>query len=388
MNLHVRKAVAILSGVMIAFAGCKEKTTDGLVISEKDAKEVAFEDVATNIRIVPLKSDEPIATIKNVVSYGNEVLACDVNEKIIYYFVDGKLVAKLNRIGRGPGEYTAIRRFAYSPSRKVLYVMTPDKIVWYTIPDLKYCGDTPLNQETHCLSMHDDSHFFALIFKDYKWETVLIDIKTGEITQELQETTIYAKKESYRSMASYSESSHYYSTLGYNNSVVAVTDGGKAKTLLTYNFGDRNIEEKYTDFEKYYDPTNMFPMYDFENEQFRYMDENGKKILVTVPSPRINENGEIFIWYAYYITIDGMFYMYRYNPKDKTSQNLKGFRMKGIRHPITPDVLSDTGYIKVFQASNRWIQNEEEPSGLAKSLIQAVRNQNDDNPVLLFFDIL
>jgi hypothetical protein len=45
------------------------------------------------------------------------------------------------------------------------------------------------------------------------------------------------------------------------------------------------------------------------------------------------------------------------------------------------------GYIKIYQGNNRWLKTEEEPSDLAKKIIQAIENQNDNNPVLLFFDI-
>ncbi len=109
--------------------------------------------------------------------------------------------------------------------------------------------------------------------------------------------------------------------------------------------------------------------------------------VVTVSSPRINDKGEISFWYAHYISPSGEFFYYKYNPVDKTSVNLRGFRMKGIGSPITPNALSDTGYIKIFQGNNRWLKTEEEPSDLAKKIIQAIENQNDNNPVLLFFDI-
>jgi len=387
MKLSVKKLAALLTATFISFTGCKEKTPDVVVINEKDAKEVTFEDVAINIRVVPLISDEPLASIKNVVSYGNEVLACDVNEKTVYYFVDGKLVSKLNRIGRGPGEYTTIRWFTYAPAQKMLYVMTHDKVLWYTIPDLKHCGDTPLKFDTQHISMHDENRFFALCFINDKWRTVLIDIKTGDITQELQETTIYAMRESFHSLTSYTEKNHYYSLFGYNNTVVAVNESNNAETLLTYNYGNMNIEQKYTDFDKYYDPANALKIADFMTEQNEYLDENGRNIIVTVSSPRINDKGEISFWYAHYISPSGEFFYYKYNPVDKTSVNLRGFRMKGIGSPITPNALSDTGYIKIYQGNNRWLKTEEEPSDVAKELIQAIENQNDNNPVLLFFDI-
>jgi len=62
--------------------------------------------------------------------------------------------------------------------------------------------------------------------------------------------------------------------------------------------------------------------------------------------------------------------------------------MKGIRSGISPDALSDTGYIRIYQGGNRWLQSDEEPSEIAKTLIDAIKNQNDNNPVLLLFDIL
>ena len=57
MKLSVKKLAALLTGVLISLTGCKDNTPDIVVISETDAKEVAFEDVATNVRVVPLVSD-------------------------------------------------------------------------------------------------------------------------------------------------------------------------------------------------------------------------------------------------------------------------------------------------------------------------------------------
>ena len=50
-----------LFSLALFILGCGQKTNEGiLVINPDDAVDVQFEDVAQNIRIVPLSSDEPL----------------------------------------------------------------------------------------------------------------------------------------------------------------------------------------------------------------------------------------------------------------------------------------------------------------------------------------
>ncbi len=78
---------------------------------------------------------------------------------------------------------------------------------------------------------------------------------------------------------------------------------------------------------------------------------------------------------------------FRYNIKDKTIINLKGFRIKGINRPIMPFAVSDDGYIALFEGNPEWYKTDEEASSLAESILHEMKNQEINNPVVLFYDI-
>lgn len=95
------KRISLIVCAVLGIAGCgKSVPTDVVVIDDDDAVEVAFEDVATDIRIVPLISDEPIGGCSELHCYGNEVFMSDKSTEYLYYFVDGKLVSTLHSVGR------------------------------------------------------------------------------------------------------------------------------------------------------------------------------------------------------------------------------------------------------------------------------------------------
>jgi hypothetical protein len=363
--------------VCLVLMGCKKKV-DAVVVSDDDAKEVGFEDVATNVRVVPLVSDEPIGSLRNIVCYGNELIAVDNDRKTFYYFVDGELVSRMNHAGRGRGEYLQVTRFAYSPSRKVIYVVTDNKILWYSVPGMNYCGSTPTSTNLNFLSLHDDDNFFAAINNNGRCITALVDIKTGEITKEIEEISMHNFAESNISMSSYSIQNHYYSKTDYNNSIVSVTTKNEVDTLLIYNFGDKSIPEKYLD----YDSNDMLTF----AKLFDYMDKNGRTTLLGNQFLKIRDK-EISFWYYYAVGSNGVKFYYRYNPDDNKSVNLKGFRIKGINRPIFPFALSDNGYITLFEGDSSSYKTDEEPTPLAKSIIYEMENQPNNNPVLLFYDI-
>ena len=117
------KKLGLIVCAMLGIAGCVDVTVkDVPFVDDEDAVEVAFEDVATDIRIVPLISDEPIGGCSELHCYGNEVFMSDKSTEYLYYFVDGKLVSTLHAVGRGPGEYLGITHFVYSPTKKQLFI--------------------------------------------------------------------------------------------------------------------------------------------------------------------------------------------------------------------------------------------------------------------------
>ena len=359
----------------LCFIDCKKDNS--VIINDEDAIDVWFEDIASNVKIVRLDSDEPIGSIKNIISYDNEIIAIGNDKQTAYYFVDGKLVSKMNHVGRGRGEYLDLSRYAYSPSRKVLYVLNGDKVLWYSMPEMNYSGSTPLKTNPNFISVHDDKSFFVAIVEDGKAITALVDIETGEITKQIDEISMYSLEQSDISMASYSMRDHYYSTSSFNNKIVAVNKDNTVTSLLTYNFGDKSIPEEYVD----YDIKHLDRMFDI----VEYMMENGDTRLEGNQFIRLR-NDELTFWY-YYSTHVWDRFLYRYNLKDKSGNSYKGFRIKGINRPIYPLSSTSEGYVTILEGDYSMYKTDEEPSDLANSIIHEMKKQEEHNPVLLFYDL-
>ena len=124
---------------------CKSETHDDVFeISGYDAVSVPFEEIATDIRIVPLSSDEPIDAAQARV-YGGELFITDERMEQMWYFRQHKFVSRLSAKGRGPGEYDVLYRWAYHPETHSLYVAPTNKqcILKYDVPSMRFVGSIP-----------------------------------------------------------------------------------------------------------------------------------------------------------------------------------------------------------------------------------------------------
>lgn len=72
-GMGIRLAYTLLLPTVLLIS-CKQNDPDVVIVDDDDAVEVNFEDVATDIRVVPLVSDEPIGGCRLIQCYGNELL--------------------------------------------------------------------------------------------------------------------------------------------------------------------------------------------------------------------------------------------------------------------------------------------------------------------------
>lgn len=373
----MKKGTLIVMSALFAVIGCKKETLEVVVVNDEDAQEVWFEDLASNVKVVPLISEEPIGSIRSLLCNGNEVMALDNDKATLYYFDNGVLISKMNHLGRGRGEYLEIKRFTYSPLRKELYVTSGKDILRYSVPRMQYVGTIEVDGLINYLSIHDENNFFVAINIGTKSYTALIDINTGKVTKKIEEITPYASEESDYSMSCYSMQNHYYAIEDNINTIVALDKHNEIRTLLKYNFGDKSIPAKYLNYDRG----------DFEKlaEYFQYMMDNGSTRLQGNQLIRV-ENDDISFWY-YYSVQPAIKYYYRYNTNTNTSTNLKGFRIKGINRPVIPTALSDSGYVTLFEGDPGWYKTDEEPSSLATTILEKMKNQELNNPVLIYYEM-
>ena len=97
--------------------GCKETADESVfLIDASQAVEADITDVATDFRIIRLKSDEPLDTDMDYFFFDKWILGLPPNERgfghlrLNLFDREGNLVSVLNRVGRGPGGVVGPRR--------------------------------------------------------------------------------------------------------------------------------------------------------------------------------------------------------------------------------------------------------------------------------------
>lgn len=363
------------------FFSCKQNDPDVVIIDDDDAVEVNFEDVATDIRVVPLVSDEPLPPLQNVQCYDNILLFSDNKSTSIYYFEDNKFVSKLNAVGRGPGEYLALSTFTYSPREKIIYVVGYSDLTYimkYSVPEMNFIEKIPFNGNISYLSIFDDNSFIASMIneKNDSCSINIIDIHNGKIKNKVLDIKAYSYAESDATMSCFSSSNQAFAISDNINTIGTINSKFLFSPVIKISFGDKNIPAKFLEY-KSNDISSFL-------ELAKYMRENGESKLTGCYYSIINDR-TISFWYHKAINSDGLYY-YCYN--DGCKAHYKGFKIEGINGPIEPIGITKDGYISLFEGkSDMYLNDDEKPSSLAIKILETMDKQKDNNPIVLYYNI-
>lgn len=363
---------------VILLAECKKGNTvhDG-ILSIKDAgesQEVTFEDVVTDVRIVPLISDEPIDELTRIKCYGSTVVIRTGNLYSLYVFDNGKFVGKLNRSGRGHGEYLYISDFVYSPTRKVLYVRSTSSIMSYSVPDMNYIGSFDLPSVT-AFAEHDDSTLIVKMKYEGKNGIYYVNANNGQIMGKLKDISgIDAIMN--EDMFYYSPRHRILSVYGNPNTISEVPESmsDEERILLEYDFGRDGVPVKYEELND--------RDVDMIMDLFKYMSDNKETMVTGMTYFSVDTSSTSFsLWY----NVNDKRYYARITGDDVVKYS--GFRASGMRDAIVPNGLTDDGYVRIIQGTVETVFNSSERSDFSANLEKAMKSQTFDNPVLVFFSI-
>lgn len=376
-------------GLILATGGCKSsKKENVLVIDPESAENVYLEDVATDIRVVPLKADEPLDKGGQIECYGNEVFIRSTDMKMAYYYVDGVLTAKLNAAGRGPGEYNYAYDIHYSPDHKELYVRdlssSSTSIHKYSVPDMKYIGTFSLNMGFASMTEFDDSRLFVTGTYDTDEGKTnfffgLADRNSGEV--ERIDTTQSSVLGSYADKnRAFRSDNRIMSYCGPVNRICSVDEKGGISDLLSYTLLGHEIDAEKIEWD------------------YKDMQTYLKALLYVLQSDRMlggqfaqTKDGAVTFWYGDAQTVaTGAEPTYYVSIKDgKIGQHYTGFGVRGLNIPILPYCTdSKGGYVMILQNDPETIRDDSvEASPLAKEILSALAAQPDDNPILVYFTL-
>ena len=140
----------------------KKKPIQGEWVIENDVtkvKDIAFEEIADDIIVKPILTDEPLGDIFSISGNSNDFI-CDGNRHSTFYHIkDGKFVEKLHAVGRGPGEYSnQILGCSYLPDEGLFYGCDENKrcIMCYKTMPFRFVSNIDillLSQSNHLEDM-------------------------------------------------------------------------------------------------------------------------------------------------------------------------------------------------------------------------------------------
>lgn len=350
-----------------------------------DREEVAFEDVATDISIVPLISDEPIGGCNKVKCYGSIVLVRADQDQSLFIFEDGKQIAHLCKVGRGRGEYTRIGDFAYSPKNKLLYIKGAagiNQVLVYSFPDLQFLRSFDGGDFT-AFAEHDDSTLICRMTNeaDQKFADYFVSAKTGQklgMVKEIGLTSLMYNTE----MNYYTPEHRILLETGSVNTIseVPARIGEKERIICKFDFGDKSIPDKYDSIDSEDDL--RYKISDFSQSIFSYTETilNINQAVVT--------QGSVSFWYsslakptdATYCRINDNGEMVRYC----------GFKASGAKKGLSPNSVTEKGqYVTLVEGLPETLFDEgsDERSEFSAQLENTMKAQAFNNPVLVFYNI-
>lgn len=398
----MRKKTLFLSilSVMAVMAGCEsgaslegvEEITASDIDEEADLTEIAYD-----FRIHPLKADGPLDGIGGVKSWGDVMLARTSDDRKILRFDNYNLTSVLNRLGHGPGEYYFIEDFSYDAFNNAIYIENDSNLVTYDATTLEFKGKQPVNiMIQNILNLGDQMLYFGYYLDEYNKGMV------GNKYYMPKESMILVDRDERdlkKGVVLYRESSIQRSFMGYPE--LFYVNPKNRSTCLT-GFVNRIVtfdDEKVTDVYRFKLGTDPIPtkvMDLFERDEIE-IDELTAiyRTLSTALSkgPSINNTFNIMVdgkTVSFRCTYSGSFgpssrFLY-FVHDDNGTKVYKHLRIPGLKQDIDPTGANGNHQIAIIEnLGDATIDTNAEMSPLAQQIIDELKKQNDDNPVMLEF---
>ena len=369
------------------------------VVSDGDILEVGdLTEIACDFKVYPLKADGPIDGIGGIKFWGDKAFARSNDNKKLLCFDNYNLYAVLNKLGRGPGEYIYLSDFTYDEKENLIYIgndslicvydaKTMDFIrkqyVTFDIQNLLNVGDKMLyygfkiDESRKMNSMSNYNSTESVILTDRgEWDL------SGKSTVLNEHSYYHRRIYGYPQVFYINPQNMSFCLPGYVNRIVtfnsdSITDVYRYR-LESY---DSKVLSKYKEEEAFQD---VDPE-EFSNEYMRLLIngpylENTYNIIV--------DNGTISFRLDYYPKgvlggdADLMYWVHN----DAGTKVYKHLRIPGLLGDVAPTGCHDNRNVAIIEnLGNDAIDKDAPMSPLAKQIIDELKKQNDDNPVLIEF---
>ena len=387
------RSIVILAALLFAAVSCN-KSENGVVMIDPDkAVPAVLEDVACDIRVIPLKSENPIPGFTFLYFYDDYFFSTDLNgeynfTRVSVFDRQGNCLGTIDRQGRGRNEYIRLLNFAYHADIQQLYLFddyihsgNPLPTVYlFQLPQLEFLGTKypgfigRPNQMVHLGDGNSLSSSYAgeglsdLLMVKCLPDTALILKNYGTFGWNRISPTFYQLQFT-------NKYNPLIAMFGYENSIYSIDSNDSLKLEFSFTFGPKGLPKSYADDQTYSGP--YMPMVHPELSGYK---EDGSAILYEIPV----KNGNLISFMYYLEDIEGApVFKHYYVTDGHKSGNYSELKIPGLEYTYRPVGINGTSY--VFLLQDVQVDSSAPLSPLGRQILDAIHAQNDDNPILLQF---
>lgn len=397
--------ISLFSLSALAVIGCTGTTTvseDGVdVLTNKNIyDEGDLTEIACDFKVYPLIADEPIDDIGGIKFFGDKAFARNGSDNKVLCFDNYQMYAVLDKQGNGPGEYNSISDFSYDQATNILNIpLLHDSIILeYNAQTMEYLGKRRVNFVIQNMrNVGDKVLYNGRTMKEYN----KIDSEKGTGYQEAYFSVILADKnendlmnkstvlseQNYLHTLMYGSPQVFYvspvnlcySLPGYVNRIVSFNDDS-ITTLYRFRLASINPPAKYTDgdYSKFENVTAFYISW-ITDMQKEPTPEEIYNIIV--------DDGTISFLMRYYpegimSSVASLYWVH----DNSGTKAYKSLRIPGIKQDIKPTGAHDNRNVAIIEnLGEDAIDSSAKMSPLAQQILDAMKKQKYDNPVLVEF---
>lgn len=238
---------AVLLYVSLWLFSCGETETDKISINIEKKESVSIMEHFQSIDLIPLETSDSvlIGRLTKIVQNNKKYYVLDKKQRAIFIFdLDGKFIYKIDKKGKGPGEYTEITDFEINPYSGNIELLSPWGIIYvydkrgkfirnYKVPDvLKVMHFFKIISENRVLlyCMTEEDRLF--LFDREKNEIISLSYNVPDHVLTKSFTTYFPM---------YSLNNEIYLRENFSNSIYKI-QGDEIIKEFSWDFGSLNIE--------------------------------------------------------------------------------------------------------------------------------------------------
>ncbi len=381
-------ALALAAALTACNSGSKNQTPDGWVIKNevKDIETIDLEQIAEAIEVIPIATDEPIDGIFGISGGSSDFIASNNRFETFYHIKDGKLIGKLNAVGRGPNEYNQLQKYSYLPSDSLFYGFdSKGQIMCFKTQPFKFVSKSEINIYPSIMQTVGRDQVFLISkppieeCKDVEYQELangrkMRIIKDSSIVYRFdgQALTKLLRVAKYSGLEFTRSGSDVLMSLLMPQNTLYRYDDGKIEKILTVDYGDMEKPEPEEKIENQGDRVIMKTIINGDYSEGCY-------------HPQLY--GSTLVYWHRTVLDDKVHYCFAIATPEEV-QNYEP-RISGLNIKFNAyDISVDNGvYTMLIQGD--WeskINASEEMSETGKRIIEAMKG-NDYNPVILQFKL-